>query len=325
MPPIVLAMLLALGQEPVTAVAAKQPALRVIAHRGASGYLPEHTLEAVALAHGLGADFIEQDLVLSKDHALVVLHDVEIDAVTDVARAFPDRKRPDGRYYAIDFTLAELKTLTVHERTNPRTGKPAFPKRFPQGRGTFRIPTLDEEIDLIEGLNASTGRKVGIYPEIKSPAWHRKAGHDISPIVLQALKKRGYSTKADNFYLQCFDFDEVARIRSELKFPGKLVQLLGGRRTPHGDLFEPATLAALARHVDGLGPGLPLVVRTTDGTIEPTPLVELAHKAGLEVHPYTLRTDALPRDVALPDLLKTLNHPKHPIDALFADQPDRAR
>lgn len=312
-----LAVLLTLPLAP-----AEAPRPKVIAHRGASGYLPEHTLEAVALAHGLGADYIEQDLVLTKDKALVVLHDVEIDSVTDVARVFPARKRDDGRFYAIDFTLAELKTLTVHERTNPRTGKPAFPARFPQGKGTFRIPTLDEEIDLIEGLNASTGRKVGIYPEIKSPAWHKKQGYDISPIVLDALKTRGYSTKTDHFYLQCFEFDEVERIRTELKFPGKLVQLLGSRKTPHGDLFEPATLAALARHADGIGPGLPLVVRTQNGKIEPTPLVELAHKAGLQVHPYTLRTDALPPGVSLPDLLKVLTAAPHPIDGLFADQPD---
>lgn len=315
-----LAVLMSLPLAPAGA-----PGPRVIAHRGASGYLPEHTQEAVALAHGLGADFIEQDLVLTRDKALVVLHDVEIDAVTDVAQVFPARKRDDGRYYAIDFTLAELKTLTVRERANPKTGKPAFPARFPRGKGTFRIPTLDEEIDLIEGLNASTGRKVGIYPEIKSPAWHKAQGHDITPIVLDALKKRGYATKADNFYLQCFDFDEVKRIRTELNFQGKLVQLLGSRKTPHGDLFEPATLAALAKHADGIGPGLPLVVRAQDGKVGPTPLVGLAHEAGLEVHPYTLRTDALPPGVSLPDLLKALTSSPHPIDGLFADQPDRAR
>jgi glycerophosphoryl diester phosphodiesterase len=145
----------------------------VIAHRGASGYLPEHTLEAVAAAHAQGADYIEQDVVLSKDLVPVVLHDVEVDAVTDVARKFADRKRPDGRYYAIDFTLAELKALEVNERVDVRSGRPAIPGRFPLGKGTFRIPTLDEELDLIAGMNASTGRRAGVYLEIKSPSWHR--------------------------------------------------------------------------------------------------------------------------------------------------------
>src|SRR5687767_9176819 len=96
----------------------------VIAHRGASGYLPEHTLEAAAYAHALGADFIEQDVVLSKDDVLVVTHDIHVDTTTDVAARYPDRKRADGRYYAIDFTWEELKALRVHERVNETTGQP---------------------------------------------------------------------------------------------------------------------------------------------------------------------------------------------------------
>ena len=137
----------------------------VIAHRGASGYLPEHTLAAKAMAHGQGADYIEQDLVLSKDDVPVVLHDVHIDTVTDVAKVFPARKRADGRYYALDFTVAELKRLRVSERFNAKTGARVFPGRFPAGLAEFRISTLEEELQLIQGLNQCTGRVAGIYPE----------------------------------------------------------------------------------------------------------------------------------------------------------------
>src|SRR6266478_3317261 len=149
----------------------------IIAHRGASGYLPEHTLEAKAVAHAMGADFLEQDLVLSMDGVPVVMHDIHVDTVTDVARRFPDRKRADGRYYAIDFTLAELKSLHITERFNPKTGRAVYEGRFPLWQSTFAIPTLEEELQLIQGLNRSTGRNVGIYPEIKSPSWHREKEH----------------------------------------------------------------------------------------------------------------------------------------------------
>ncbi|MDB6140762.1 MAG: glycerophosphoryl diester phosphodiesterase, partial [Verrucomicrobiaceae bacterium] len=106
----------------------------VIAHRGASGYLPEHTLPGKALAHAMGADCLEQDIVLSKDDVPIVMHDINLDTVTDVAKHFPDRKRDDGRYYALDFTLAEIKQLEACERFNPKTGKAVYPNRFPLGQ-----------------------------------------------------------------------------------------------------------------------------------------------------------------------------------------------
>src|SRR5262249_26330393 len=99
----------------------------VIAHRGASGYLPEHTLPAKALAYGMGADYLEQDVVLTRADQPLVLHDVHLDTVTDVAEVFPDRKRPDGRFYALDFTLAEIQSLRVTERIDPKTKRPVFP------------------------------------------------------------------------------------------------------------------------------------------------------------------------------------------------------
>ncbi|HEX7236991.1 MAG TPA: glycerophosphodiester phosphodiesterase family protein, partial [Gammaproteobacteria bacterium] len=148
----------------------------VIAHRGASGYLPEHTLAAKALAHGLGADYLEQDVVATRDSQLVVLHDLYLDDVTDVAQKFSGRHRQDGRHYVIDFDLAELETLTVFERRAPGTANAKYPARFPADTALFRIATLPQELELIRGLNRSTGRTAGIYSEIKDPEWHRRHG-----------------------------------------------------------------------------------------------------------------------------------------------------
>ncbi len=133
----------------------------VIAHRGASGYLPEHTLPAKAMAYAQGADYLEQDLVMTKDDHLVVLHDHYLDRVTDVADRFPDRARKDGRYYAIDFTLDEIKSLKFTEGFDIENGKKVqtYPGRFPMGKSDFRIHTFEEEIEFVQGLNHSTGKK----------------------------------------------------------------------------------------------------------------------------------------------------------------------
>ncbi|EIS17042.1 glycerophosphodiester phosphodiesterase, partial [Yersinia pestis] len=136
----------------------------VIAHRGASGYLPEHSLPAKAMAYAQGADYLEQDLVMTKDNELVVLHDHYLDRVTDVAERFPDRARKDGRYYAIDFTLPEIKSLKFTEGFDiDKNGKKvqSYPNRFPMGKSDFRVHTFQEEIEFIQGLNHSTGKNTG--------------------------------------------------------------------------------------------------------------------------------------------------------------------
>jgi glycerophosphoryl diester phosphodiesterase len=312
-------------------LAADPPAPKlVIAHRGASGYLPEHTLPAIAMAHAQGADYLEQDVVLSKDDVPVVLHDIHLDTVTDVARRFPDRKRADGRYYVLDFTLSELKQLAVSERFDPRTGRAVFPSRFPAGLGSFQIPTLEEELQLIQGLNRSTGREAGVYPEIKDPAWHRAEGHDISPRVLEVLARYGYRTKADKAYLQCFEPVEVKRIRTELGYQGRLVQLIEGTGMPKDTAEQkhmrtPAGLAEVAKVADGIGPSLVDVVRRKpDGKLEPTALVAQAHALGLIVHVYTFRADAVPPGVASFDDLLRLALFDIGVEGVFTDQPDRA-
>ena len=306
------------------AAGAAEPRRIVIAHRGASGYLPEHTLEAVAVAHAMGADYLEQDVVLTRDDVPVVLHDIHLDTVTDVARRFSARKRDDGRYYVIDFTLAELKQLRVNERISLGTGQPVFPGRFPSGWASFEIPTLEEEIQLVQGLNKTTGREAGVYPEIKEPAWHRKQGKDLSPVVLALLARYGYRTKADRVFLQCFDFGEVSRIRGELGYQGRIVQLIGD--TPDfNHLRTRAGLAEIAKVADGIGPPLQAVISGRTGTsYQVTDLVRDAHAAGLVVHPYTFRADALP------DYAPTLEDLFHAffdvaqVDGVFTDQTDRA-
>ncbi len=177
----------------------------VIAHRGASGYLPEHTLAAKALAHGMGANFIEQDVVLSRDGTAIVLHDIHLDSTTDVAQRFPGRARADGRFYAIDFDLQEIRQLRVHERTHFKTGEAVFPQRFPAQPNLFQVPTLAEEIDLLAGLDRSRGCATGLYIELKAPNWHRSEGQDLSAAILAVLEETGYWNRPDQVFLQCFD------------------------------------------------------------------------------------------------------------------------
>ncbi len=167
----------------------------IIAHRGASGYLPEHTIAAKAMAYAMGVDYIEQDVVMSKDNHLIVLHDHYIDRVTDVQTKFPDRIREDGRYYVIDFTLSEIKSLNVTERyyfDEKGTKNAVFKDRFPLFQSYFKIHTLEEEIELIQGLNKSTGGDVGIYTEAKSPSFHLSEGKDLSKAILETFKRYGY-------------------------------------------------------------------------------------------------------------------------------------
>ena len=231
----------------------------VIAHRGASGYLPEHTLVAVTLAHGQGADFIEQDTVLTRDNVPVVLHDVHLDTVTNVADLFPERARQDGRFYAIDLTLKEIKQLDVNERIDLKTGNPVFPSRFPVGKSSLKIPTLAEEIELIQGLNQTTGRNAGIYVEVKSPAWHRQQGKDISRHVLDIVAKYGYVDKSSSAFIQCFDPNETKRMRTVLNCQLRLIQLIGNNswNEANVDFDQMRSLEGLqeiASYADGIGP-----------------------------------------------------------------------
>jgi glycerophosphoryl diester phosphodiesterase len=302
----------------------------VIAHRGASGYLPEHTLQGVAMAYQMGVDYIEPDCVLSKDNIPVVVHDTHIDTISDVAKKFPDRKRKDGRYYAIDFTLAELKTLAVSERFDPATGKAVYPKRFPLGVPGFTIPTLAEEIELVQGLNKSTGKNIGIYPEVKYPEWHRTEGRDISKAVLEVLWKYGYKTKADKCFLQCFDFAETKRIRTELGWQGRLIQLTTENAdkessTDYEKLLMPAGLAEVAKVADGIGPWInQLIEGKVDGKLKINDVAKNAKALGLQIHPYTFRFDAVQSYADSFDDLLRAAFVEVGVDGVFSDHPDKA-
>jgi glycerophosphoryl diester phosphodiesterase len=303
----------------------------VIAHRGASGYLPEHTLEAKALAYGMGAHYLEQDIVATRDNELVVLHDIHLDRVTNVAEKFPDRKRDDGRYYARDFDVAELKTLRVWERRDEDGVAAVFPNRFPTGQGVFRVATLREEIKLVQGLNKSTGRSVGIYVELKRPAWHLSEGVDLSPILLQLLDDFGYRSRDDHAFVQCFDASEVRRIRRDLGCELKLVQLLGENDwgesdTDYEQLKTPQGLQDIAATADGIGPwiGQLIEMAEVDGRPVSTGLVSAAHDAGLLVHPYTFRADQLaPGFDSLEEMIRWFVD-ELSIDGVFTDFPDQA-
>lgn len=294
----------------------------VIAHRGASGYLPEHTLESAAYAHALGADYIEQDVVLSKDDVLVVIHDIHLDTTTDVATRFPGRARADGRFYAIDFTWAELVTLNVRERFNPQTGQAVFPDRFPTKGGAFRLCTFDEQVNLIAGLNHSTGRQTGIYVEFKEPAFHATEGKDLGRVLLAALTKHGYTRADQSVFVQCFDPAALRRLRTELKTELKLVQLTGGG-PEYAALLTPEGLRDLATWAQGIGPSLGQVFAPNPaGAPQLTSLVRDAQAAGLVVHPYTFRRDALPKGVTEIGALLDLFIHQAKVDGLFIDQPD---
>jgi glycerophosphoryl diester phosphodiesterase len=302
----------------------------IIAHRGASGYLPEHTLAAKVLAVGMGSDYIEQDIVLSRDGIPVVLHDLYLDAVSNVAQVFPDRHREDGKFYVIDFDLAELKQLGLNERIDPATSQPRYPGRFPVALSAFRIATLAEEIEMIQGLNHSMNRNIGIYPEIKSPAWHRQQGYDISDMVLTTLSKYGYLNRSDNIYLQSFDPDELKRIRIELGSELKLVQLIGENDWNEADtdynLMRTAEgIRAIADYADGIGPAVSHIINIDDsGLITMTRLVAMAHRHNLPVHPYTARRDNLPDHLSSFDELLELLLVKANVDGVFTDFPDLA-
>ena len=319
----------------------------VIAHRGASGYLPEHTLPAKAMAFAQGADYLEQDLVMTKDDQLVVLHDHYLDRVTDVAERFPDRARKDGRYYAIDFTLAEIKSLKFSEGFTVENGKKVqtFPGRFPMGKSDFRVHTFEEEIEFIQGLNHSTGKNIGLYPEIKAPWFHHQEGKDIATRVLEVLKKYGYTKKTDKIYLQCFDANELKRIRNELEpkmgVDLKLVQLIAytkwnetEEQQPDGKwvnysydwMLEPGAMEKIAQYADGIGPDYHMLIADspTNGHIIINGMVKEAHEHHLEVHPFTVRADQLPPYAKDVNELYDALYRQADVDGLFTDFPDKA-
>jgi len=280
------------------------------------------------MAHGMGVDYIEQDVVLSRDDELIVLHDLYLDAVTDVARRYPGRQRDDGHYYAIDFDLAEIRNLRVNERRK-KNGDPAFPGRFPADGGVFRVPTLREAINLIQGLNTSTRREVGIYVEPKAPAWHREEGKDLMSEVVRVLAEYGYDSRDDRAFLQSFDLDALKYARFDLNCDLKLIQLIGENSWHESPsdfdyLRSEAGLAEIASFAQGIGPWLPQTLELSiKNPGQSTGLVEAAHRHGLQVHAYTLRADQLPGSIGSIDEAMYILRERLGLDGVFTDHPDR--
>lgn len=328
-----IAMSVVLGATISHSALAQPSAKVVIAHRGASGYLPEHTLAAKAMAYAMGADYVEQDVVMTKDDQLIVIHDITLDRTTDVAEKFSGRARTDGQHYVVDFTLAEILSLDVTEGVSVEDGQSRadYPQRFPVGKSIFKIHTLAQEIEFVQGLNQSTGRDVGIYPEIKSPGFHLAEGKDLGRAVLTVLKQYGYSTKDDKVFVQTFEFDELMRMHDEL-MPAlgielKLVALLSGG----GDnewMRSADGMLRIAQYANGIGPEKSMIVDRDSqrGAVQISDLVELAHANALQVHPYTFRLDSgqVPAYAQSFEQMLEIFYFDAGVDGVFTDFPDRA-
>ncbi|MPZ79938.1 MAG: glycerophosphodiester phosphodiesterase [Actinophytocola sp.] len=308
------AVLTLVGAAPATAdrpVAAQTTAhhhgddFTVVGHRGAAGYRPEHTLASYELAARMGADYVEPDLVTTKDGVLVARHEPEIGGTTDVARhpEFASRKTTkslDGvevtGWFTEDFTLAELKTLRAAERI------PDVRQHNTIYDGRYEVPTFQEVIDLSKRLSRELHREIGIYPETKHPTFFRKQGKALEPTLVSILDKNGLNRRGAKVYVQSFEVSNLKELDPKLTVP--LVQLTGATGAPfdfvdsgdprtYADMTTASGLRDVARYADGLGPDKNQVIpRDSAGfLLSPTSLVRDAHRAGLTVHPYTFRAE----------------------------------
>ncbi|WP_394005201.1 glycerophosphodiester phosphodiesterase [Luteimonas sp. WGS1318] len=322
----------------------------LIAHRGASAVMPEHTLAAYARAIDDGADAIEPDLVSTRDGVLVARHENEIGGTTDIA-AHPEfaarrtRKKIDGEWvdgwFTEDFTLAELKTLRARE---PRpTLRPTVHD------GQFEVPTLDEIVALAAEASARTGRDIALVPELKHPSYFRAIGLPMEDRLLTTLAAHPYTRRAP-VIIQSFETGNLRVLRTRLgALPNvRLLQLLGDPRsrpydlaadsdTTYGAMMQPDGLRAIAAYADLIGPPFQVLQlqRGADGRLR-SPLVDAAHAAGLQVMPYTFRPENtyLPAEYRDGDdtqrnddgsIRHIRDHVAAGIDGLFADDPAVAR
>ena len=268
----------------------------VIGHRGASGYLPDHTLEGYKRAIELGADFIEPDLVATKDGVLVARHEPNITGTTDVAQrpefaARKTRKVVDGveeeGWFASDFTLAELKTLRAIQ---------PLAERDQSRNGQYQIPTLEEVLDLAKSEGTRLGRSIGVYPETKHPTYHVNLGLQLEDRLLAVLAKYGYTRKTSPVIVQSFEVSNLKYLRSKTQV--RLVQLVdaddvkpdgsmslvapydkpydfaaaGDIRT-FASLLTPAGLQEVKTYADGIGPWKPYLIssKQVDANNDGTP------------------------------------------------------
>ncbi len=293
---------------------AAEPRPLVIAHRGASGHRPEHTLAAYALAIAMGADFIEPDLVSTRDGVLVARHENEIGGTTDAATKFPARRATrmiDGEsvtgWFAEDFSLEELRTLRARER---------LPFRSHAYDGQFAVPTFEEVLALADSAGQRRGRVVGVYPETKHSTYSRSIGLPLEETLVAALRARGLDRRDAPVFIQSFEVENLRALRGQTRV--RLVQLV----------TEPSqvTLAALreiATYADGIGANTRLVVPLARDA-SPTSVVRDAHAAGLLVHVWTLRPEPqfLPPRYLGDALAEVRELVALGVDGLFGDHPD---
>jgi glycerophosphoryl diester phosphodiesterase len=314
----------------------------VVAHRGASGYLPEGTLPAKALAAGLGADYVEHDVVMTRDDHLLINHDLWLDNVSDVAARFPGRQRADGHFYVVDFDLDEILTLSVTERFTVVDGRDmaVFPDRFPVWQSHFAFHTLDAELEFLRGLRHSSGREVGVFTELKSPWFHEQEGKDLPAAVYDTLARFGYRTREDRCRVMSFDARALQRIRSEIGPAAgvdlPLTQLICHtedhetyERKPDGTwenydydwMLEHDAMTRVREWADGIGPDVRMLL-THHHPMAPSDLAAEAHAAGLYVTPWTIRKDDLPHCAPSLDALVKLLAEECQVEAIITDFPD---
>lgn len=269
----------------------------IIAHRGASGILPEHTIEAYRLAIEQGADYLEPDLVITRDGVLVARHENEISETTDVADRpeFLERKttkRIDGRevtgWFTEDFTLEELKTLRARQRVKSRD----------QGHNDrYLVPTFDEVLALAQAESRRVGRTIGVYPETKHPTYFRGIGKPLEAPLLASLRRAGWDRADAPVFIQSFESGNLRALSRQTLVP--LVQLIDSKGAPFGEtrtyaeMLTPAGLREVSTYARGIGPHKSLILpMSKDGKpLPPTTLVRDAHAAGLLVHAWTFRSD----------------------------------
>ncbi len=335
----------------------------VIAHRGASGYLPEHTLEAYALAIEQGADYVEPDLVATKDGHLIARHEPNIINTTDVKdrSEFRDRKRKatiDGieaeGYFAADFTLAEIRTLGAVQQ---------FVDRDQSLNGAFKIPTFEEVIDLAQRKSRDKKRTIGIYPETKHPSYHHSVGLPLEDRLIEALSRARWNVPDAPVFIQSFETANLRYLRSITRV--KLVQLVAasgvasdgslefnppfdrpydwtvsGDARSFRDLVTPQGLAEIGTYAEAVALWKRFMVSATGANLAGTAayneanhkllpastLIDDAHRAGLLVHAWTFRNEQhrLAADYQSDPLNEYLQFYRLGVDAVFSDFPDTA-
>ena len=276
---------------------AAQAELLVIAHRGASGERPEHTLAAYERAIDQGADYIEPDLVATKDLVLVARHENELSGTTDVAsrEEFADRRRTkeiDGQrvagWFAEDFMLAELRTLRAKERI------PSLRPANARFDGLYPVPTFDEIVALVRAKEAETGRRIGLYPELKHPTFLlQNAGIDMVDLMVAALRKHDFDDADDRVFVQVFEVEPLRRLDRLVETP--LVQLVAAEGGPadapalrYADMIAPSGLAEIATYADAIGADLRVLLSESGAS---TGVTQAAKNAGLDVHAWTVRRE----------------------------------